>query len=157
AEKELEAIVVDGGPKADLYGRLRAIRDRYGELVRERFPDIPRRVSGYSLDELLPERGFNVARALVGTEGTCAFLLGAAVRLVESPPARALVVIGYPDHFLAADDVLDILDHRPVGLEGFDVSATDTMEGLGLLRHERALLPEGGAWLLAEFGGGDAD
>jgi FAD/FMN-containing dehydrogenase/Fe-S oxidoreductase len=156
-EEELKAIVAGGGPKAELYGRLRAIRDRYGELVRERFPDIPRRVSGYSLDELLPERGFHVGRALVGTEGTCAFVLEASVRLVESPPARALAVIGYPDHFVAADDVLDILDHKPVGLEGFDVSATDTMEGLGLLRRERALLPDGGAWLLAEFGGGDAD
>src|SRR5436190_15554521 len=156
-EDELGRIVGGGGPKGEIYARLRGIRDRYGELVRERFPDIPRRVSGYSIDELLPERGFHVARALVGTEGTCAFVLRAAVRLVESPPARALVVLGYPEHFQAADDVVDILEHRPVGLEGFDSSATDTMAGLGLLERERALLPEGGAWLLAEFGGGDAD
>jgi FAD/FMN-containing dehydrogenase/Fe-S oxidoreductase len=156
-EADLAEVIRAGGPKAQIYSRLRAIRDRYGELVRERFPDIPRRVSGYSLDELLPERGFHVARALVGTEGTCAFVLRAAVRLVDSPPARALVVLGYPEHFQAADDVVDILEHRPVGLEGFDASATDTMAGLGLLERERALLPDGGAWLLAEFGGGDAD
>ncbi len=156
-EDELEETIAAGGPKGEIYGRLRGIRDRYDERVRERFPDIPRRVSGYSLDELLPERDFNIARALVGTEGTCAFVLGASVRLVESPPARALAVVGYPDHFFAADDVIDILDHRPIGLEGFDASATDTMEGLGLLHRERSRLPDGGAWLLAEFGGADAD
>jgi FAD/FMN-containing dehydrogenase/Fe-S oxidoreductase len=154
-DEELERIVAAGGRRGEIYARLREIRDRYGGLVRERFPDIPRRVSGYSLDELLPENDFHVARALVATEGTCAFVLQAAVRLVESPPARVLAVLGYPDHFLAADDVIDILEHRPVGLEGFDASATDTMEGLGILGSERALLPEGGAWLLVEFGGGD--
>jgi Fe-S oxidoreductase/FAD/FMN-containing dehydrogenase len=155
-EEELAAIIDGGGARGELYGRLCDLRDRYGDLVRERFPDIPRRVSGYGLDELLPERGFHVGRALSATEGTCAFVLGATVRLVESPPARSLAVLAYPDHFVAADDVVDILEHRPIGLEGFDASATDTMEGLGQLRRERKLLPDGGAWLLVEFGGGDA-
>jgi FAD/FMN-containing dehydrogenase/Fe-S oxidoreductase len=157
SEDELAAIVAGGGRRGELYFRLQDIRDRYGDLVRERFPDLPRRVSGYGIDELLPERGFNVARALSATEGTCAFVLGAAVRLVESPPSRALAVLAYPNHFLAADDVIDILEHRPIGLEGFDASATDTMEGLGLLHRERKLLPDGGAWLLVEFGGDDDD
>jgi FAD/FMN-containing dehydrogenase/Fe-S oxidoreductase len=157
ADEELAAIIEHGGRRGDLYRRLRDVRDRYGDLIRERFPDIPRRVSGYGIDELLPERGFQVARALSATEGTCAFVLGATVRLVESPPARSLAVLAYPNHFLAADDVIEILEHRPIGLEGFDASATDTMEGLGLLRRERKLLPDGGAWLLVEFGGSDTD
>jgi FAD/FMN-containing dehydrogenase/Fe-S oxidoreductase len=152
-EAELERIVAAGGRRGEIYAGLRDVRDRYGELVRERYPDIPRRVSGYNLDELLPERGFDVARSLVASEGTCAVILEASVRLVEWPPVRVLGVVGYPDHFAAADDVPAILEHRPIGLEGFDASATETMEGLGLYVRERAVLPEGSAWLLVEFGG----
>ena len=85
------------------------IRDQYGDLVRARFPKIPRRVSGYNLDELLPENGFNVARALVGTEGTCVNLLEAQVKLIKSPQHRALVGLGYKDAFAAADHVPEIL------------------------------------------------
>src|SRR5438309_655622 len=70
-DAELDAIVTEGGRRGQIYASLRAIRDRYAPLIRARFPDIPRRVSGYNLDQLLPENGFNVARALVGTEGTC--------------------------------------------------------------------------------------
>jgi FAD/FMN-containing dehydrogenase/Fe-S oxidoreductase len=152
-DDDLERVIARGGREGEIYARLRELRDRYGDLVRGRYPDIPRRVSGYNLDELLPERGFDLARALVGSEGTCAVVLEASVRLVDWPPARALLVVGYPDHVAAADDVPGILEHRPIGLEGFDASVTETMEGLGLFGSERAVLPEGGAWLLAELGG----
>src|SRR5439155_6577038 len=72
SDEELERVIAAGGRQGQIYAALRDLRDRYGDLLRERFVDIPRRVSGYNLDELLPEKGFNVARALVGTEGTCA-------------------------------------------------------------------------------------
>jgi len=75
-EAELNALASSGGRVGEIYGGLRALRDRYGDDVRRRFPKLPRRVSGYNLDELLPERGCNVARALVGTEGTCVTVLG---------------------------------------------------------------------------------
>jgi FAD/FMN-containing dehydrogenase len=90
--EELEAIIAAGGRRGEIYRSLRDLRDRYEDLIREGYPDIPRRVSGYNLDELLPERGFQVARALVGSEGTLATILEATVRLVHSPPARSLVV-----------------------------------------------------------------
>ena len=153
SDEELEQAIRDGGRRGEIYGGLRSLRDRYGDLVRARYPDIPRRVSGYSLDELHPENGFHVARSLVGSEGTCAVITEATVSLVEWPPVRMLVVLGYPDHFTAADDLMDILEHRPIGLEGFDASVTETMEGLGLFPRERAVLPAGGAWLLVELGG----
>src|SRR5919205_1613146 len=70
SEEEFERIVARGGRKGEIYAQLKELRDRYADLIRERYPAIPRRVSGYNLDELLPEKGFNVARALVGTEGT---------------------------------------------------------------------------------------
>lgn len=153
SDEALEQVIRDGGRRGEIYGKLKSLRDRYGDLVRARYPDIPRRVSGYNLDELLPEKGFHVGRSLVASEGTCAVLLEATVSLVDWPPVRTLVVLGYPEHFTAADDLMDLLAHRPIGLEGFDASATETMEGLGLFPRERAVLPEGGAWLLVEFGG----
>ena len=77
SETELDAIIRRGGRQGEIYGKLRALRDRYADLIRRRFPTIKRRVSGYNLDQLLPEHGFNVARALVGSEGTCALTLQA--------------------------------------------------------------------------------
>src|SRR2546423_1309768 len=127
SDEELGAIVGAGGRRGEIYAGLRDIRDRYGDLVRERFPDIPRRVSGYNLDELLPENGFNVARALVGTEGTCVTILEAELRLMASPPFRRLVCVGFPDAFIAADHIPAILTHKPIGLEGFDATIPDSL------------------------------
>ena len=115
-EKQLDAKVKAGGREAEIYTGLRTIRDRYSSLIRARFPQIPRRVSGYNLDELLPEHGFHVARALVGTEGTCAIVLEAKLKLIHSPPHRTLVGIGYEDAFIAADHVPEILEFSPIGL-----------------------------------------
>ena len=72
-----------------IYSGLASLRDRYAALIREKFPRIPRRVSGYNLDELLPENGFHVARALVGSEGTCMTVVSATLNLRASP------LIGY--------------------------------------------------------------
>src|ERR1700730_14322154 len=117
-DEELETKIRSGGRESEIYSKLRLIRDRYSSLMRARFPQIPRRVSGYNLDELLPERGFHVARALVGTEGTCAIVLEAKLKLIHSPQHRTLVGIGYEDTFVAADHVPEILEFQPIGLEG---------------------------------------
>ncbi len=151
-EDELDAIVAGGGRRGELHAGLRDLRDRFGPAVRERYPDIPRRVSGYNLDFLLPERGFDVARALVGSEGTCATVLEATVRLVESPPGRALAVLGYPDVYRAADAVPEILATGCIGLEGFDEVMVEAMRRKRLLPGHLGLLPEGGGWLLVEYG-----
>src|SRR4029077_21068185 len=76
------------GRQGEIYKALKALIDRYGDLVRAKFPKLKRRVSGYNLDQLLPENGFNVGRVLVGSEGTCGFTLQAEARMVKSPPAR---------------------------------------------------------------------
>src|SRR5204862_6604306 len=96
---ELEKIISEGGRRGEIYAGLRKLRNTYAALIRGRYPEIPRRVSGYNLNELLPENGFQVARALVGTESTCALFLEATLRLVPNPPARSLLVLGYPDVF----------------------------------------------------------
>ena len=155
SEAELESIVREGGRRGEIYSALRSIRDRYAERIRSGFPQIPRRVSGYNLDQLLPENGFHVARALVGSEGTCAIVLGAKLRLIESPPHRTLVGLGYPDSFAAADHVPVILESSPIGLEGFEGGIIDG------LRHKGApnldLLPAGRGILLVEYGSNDPD
>ena len=153
SDEELEAIIAAGGRRGEIYRRLRDLRDRHADEIRGRYPDIPRRVSGYNLDELLPEHGFNVARALVGSEGTAAAILEATVRLVPSPPARSLLVCGYEDIFHAADHVPEILEHGPTGLEGLDDVLIKDMKLLGEHVEDLSLLPDGKGWLLVEFGG----
>ncbi len=152
-EAELEQIIAEGGRRGEIYAGLKRIRDRYGPLIREKYPKIPRRVSGYNLDSLLPENGFNVAQALVGSECTCVVVLEAKCRLVDSPPSRTLVVLGYDDIYLAADDVPRLLEFNPIGLEGIDDRLIADMKAKGLNIDKIDLLPPGKGWLLVEFGG----
>jgi FAD/FMN-containing dehydrogenase/Fe-S oxidoreductase len=153
SSSDLDLIIAQGGRRGELYGKLRSIRDQCAGLIRQRFPQIPRRVSGYNLDELLPERGFHVARSLVGTEGTCVIVLEAKLKLVHSPQHRTLVGLGYGDAYLAADHVPEILDFHPIGLEGFEGSIVDGLKRKGSPNLD--LLPEGRGFLLIEFGSDD--
>jgi FAD/FMN-containing dehydrogenase/Fe-S oxidoreductase len=155
-EDELEARVGRGGREGEIYSRLRGLRSRYGDLIRDRFPHIPRRVSGFNLERLLPEHGFNLAAALVGTEATCMLLLEAHLKLIPSPQHRALVLIGYEDAPTAADQVPEIMEFGPIGLETFDRRLVDNELRKGFKRHPE-LLPDGDAWLLVEFGGDSAE
>ncbi|HEV3510489.1 MAG TPA: FAD-linked oxidase C-terminal domain-containing protein [Candidatus Sulfotelmatobacter sp.] len=142
----------DSGRSGQIHNALKQIANDYGDLIRARFPQIPRRVSGYNLNYLLPENGFHVARALVGSEGTCATILEATCRLVESPPKRVLVVLAYPDIYQCADHISEILAHKPIGLEGFDDLLVYYERTKGINPEGLALLPEGGGWLMVEFG-----
>ncbi|MFF1307067.1 FAD-binding and (Fe-S)-binding domain-containing protein [Streptomyces sp. NPDC058307] len=116
-----------------------------GELARLRtgFPELPRRISGYALDALLPEHRADVARSFCGSEGTLGVLTEAVVRLVEAPRARALAVLGYADEGAAAEAAAGLLVHRPLTVEGM---AADLVPSA-------AALPRGGAWLFVETGG----
>jgi FAD/FMN-containing dehydrogenase/Fe-S oxidoreductase len=153
SDAELEQIIQQGGRRGEIYSRLRALRDQYAALVRQRYPNIPRRVSGYSLDELLPENRFQVARSLVGSEGTTVIVLGAKVRLVDWPKQRSLVVLGYTDVYAAADAVPEICKSELIGFEGMDDVLIENMKKKNLHPQSIKLLPEGKGWLLCEFGG----
>jgi len=153
SDSELQSIIREGGRGGEIYRRLRDLRDRYAGLIRERYPKIPRRVSGYNLDELLPENGFHVARALVGTESTCVTFLEIVTDLVHNPKERVLLVLGYPDVFSAGDHIAEVIAHKPVGCEGLDDRLIDFMHKKNLNVRDLTLLPEGGGWLLVEFGG----
>ncbi|HUY06697.1 MAG TPA: FAD-binding and (Fe-S)-binding domain-containing protein [Acidimicrobiales bacterium] len=132
---------------------LKEFLSRYESVIRtEMGPPMPRRVSGYGLGHLLPERGGSLAGALVGTEGTCVALLEATLKLVAPPRSRVLVVLGFPDLYIAADFVPELLVHRPLTIEGLDARlvalARNTSAGAGA-----RLLPAGKGWLLLEIGG----
>jgi len=156
-DEELERIVGEGGRRGEIYTRLRDLRDRYADQIRERYPDIPRRVSGYNLDDLLPERGFDVAAALTGTEGTCAMVLEATVHLLHAPPHRSLLVLGYEDEYEAADHVCEVLDAKPLGCEGLDAVLLEDMKVVGIHDEYLTMLPDGHGFLLVEFGGETKD
>ncbi|MFD4777279.1 FAD-binding and (Fe-S)-binding domain-containing protein, partial [Streptomyces sp. NPDC058427] len=116
-------------------------------LLRTGFPELPRRISGYALDALLPERGPDPARAFCGSEGTLGVVTEATLRLVEAPAARALAVLGYADESAAAEAAPGLLPHHPLTVEGM---AAD-------LVREPAGLPRGAAWLFVETGGAGPD
>lgn len=157
-ESRLGEIIAEGGRKGEIYARLRDLRDRYADAIRAGFPSVetmPRRVSGFNLDELLPENGFNVARALVGTESTCVTVLRAQVKLTPGLFQRTLVVIGYDDLPSAASDTQEIVQRwRPIGLEALDRELIDDQRELAMNTADIAELPYwgGDAWLLVQFG-----
>ncbi|GAA2749661.1 FAD-binding and (Fe-S)-binding domain-containing protein [Kitasatospora cinereorecta] len=150
--------------------RLAALPGRVGELhralqslaadnlavLRRGMPDLPRRTSGYPLDALLPEQGYDLARAVTGTEGTCAVLLGATVGLVEAPAVTALVVAGYPDETAAADAVPALLPLRPLTVEGMAADLVAALVAAGRRPPALDRLPDGACWLFLEAGGATA-
>nr|WP_147260909.1 FAD-binding and (Fe-S)-binding domain-containing protein [Pseudonocardia hierapolitana] len=137
-----------------VYRELHALARENLATLRTGFPPVERRVSGYALDALLPENGFDVARSLVGTEGTCVTVLSATVRLVPVPAAKALLVLGFPDDVAAAEAVPAVLPLRPQTVEGMDARLLRLATGSGAAA--AAHLPDGGAWLFVEVAGESA-
>ncbi|MFJ7077797.1 FAD-binding and (Fe-S)-binding domain-containing protein [Streptomyces sp. NPDC098781] len=151
ADSVRELDVISGGGQRLRLGQgwagaprgLREVVD--GELARLRtgFPELPRRISGYALDALLPERDADVARSFCGSEGTLGILTEAAVRLVEAPRARALAVLAYADENAAAEAAAGLLPYGPLTVEGMAADLVPSAD----------VLPRGGAWLFVETGG----
>ena len=148
-----ERIERRGDRRAEVYRRLRELGDTYAEEIRSRYPKIPRRVSGYNLDSLLPEHGFDIAGLLVGSESTLVTVLQAQLKLVPVLPERSLVVLGYPSIDKAADAVPAIVEHKPIALEGLDHKLIKDEQVKHLNPGFVQELPEGSAFLMVQFGG----
>jgi FAD/FMN-containing dehydrogenase/Fe-S oxidoreductase len=157
SDEQYVRILAEGGRRADIYRRLRALREEYAAEIATGYPDIPRRISGYDLTHLRPERGFDVARALVGTESTCVTVLRAEVLLRPEPPSRAVVLLGYPDIAAAGDAVPAIVPHGPTQLEGLDHKLLKYEAAEHRNPHALRLVPGTGAWLMVEFGADTPD
>ncbi|HEY8310103.1 MAG TPA: FAD-binding and (Fe-S)-binding domain-containing protein, partial [Gemmatimonadaceae bacterium] len=152
SDRELKKIIEAGGRRGEIYQKLKTLRDTYAEDVRKRFPKIPRRVSGYNLDYLLPENDFHVARALVGSESTCVLVLRAKTKLIHSPQHRVLLIIAYAEVATAGDHADSLSDLGPIAIEGFDHKVIDNEMRKGKPLPGLDHFPKGGAWLLVEFG-----
>jgi FAD/FMN-containing dehydrogenase/Fe-S oxidoreductase len=157
SDEEYAAIAKQEGRQAEIYRQLRRLAETYGDEIRRRYPDIPRRVSGYNLDSLLPEHGFDVAGALVGSESTLVTVLHAELELVPVVKARTLVILGYPSVAAAGDAVPAVVEHSPIALEGLDHRLIRGEEIKGMERDSLKELPEGAGWLMVQFGGEDTD
>ncbi|WP_369367823.1 FAD-binding and (Fe-S)-binding domain-containing protein [Streptomyces sp. CG4] len=151
---ERARIAAERGRRAEIYDGLDRIVATYLADIRRGYPKIPRRVSGYNLDSLLPENGFDVARALVGSEGTLVTVLHAELDLVPVPPCQSLLVLGYDDICRAADDVPHLLEHcAPTQLEALDGRMAQLMREEHAYLDSLAALPQGDSWLLTQFSG----
>jgi len=156
-EHELRTIIEGGTRRGEMYRQMVDFRDRYAGLIEQRFPKIPRRVSGYdNLDKLLPGSDFNVAQALTGTECTCGLVLEAELKLIDSPPFRALAIIAFDDVYEAADAAPRILESKPCGLEGFDDLLYDAVKKSNAPPEGLQYFPDGRGWLIVEMGGESA-
>jgi FAD/FMN-containing dehydrogenase/Fe-S oxidoreductase len=152
----LQAITGAGEPVDATFEELRRLTHAGLATIRTEFGRFGRQVSGYALDNLLPEKGFDVTRLLVGSEGTLAVATQATLRLVSEPAERILVVLGYPDIAAAGDATVGVLAHRPVACEGIDSRIVDVLrERLG--PQSVPPLPRGAAWLFVEIVGPDRD
>jgi FAD/FMN-containing dehydrogenase/Fe-S oxidoreductase len=157
SDEEYAEIASGDDRRAEIYRQLRALRDAYLGEIRTGYPNIPRRVSGYNLDSLLPEKGFDVARALVGSESTLVTVLRAELQLVPTVTERATVVLGYPSVTEAARNVPAVLEHEPIALEAIDRRLVDFEREKGMNSRALELLPEGEGYLIVQFGGDTAD
>src|SRR5581483_7319427 len=151
---EIEWIIAQGGRRGEIYRRLKQLSERYAPAIRKNIPNIPRRVSGYNLDYLLPENGFNIARALVGSEGTLVTILEAKLRLIYSPAKRTLVVLGFPTIADAGDIVPEILNSGPIAVEALDEKLVEYVKVKGGKKaRELGVLPSGHSFMMVEFEG----
>ena len=143
----------DGDGAGSVVGeRLRSlVADNLG-TIRTEFGRFGRQVSGYSLQHLLPENRFDVARFLAGTEGTLAVMTEATVALVADAPHKIMIALGYPTMADAGDAVTAVLPHRPTAAEGLDRRIVEVVRRN---RGEAAVppLPRGDGWMLVELVG----
>lgn len=155
-EEEFENASRQSGRRGEIMARLRQLRAKYESQIRKRFPHIPRRISGYNLDQLLTSEEnprINLARTLVGSESTLVTVLEATLNLIHNPPYQSLVVLGYPDIYTAGDAVPEVLKFKPMGLEGIDRMLIENMKKNHLHTKYLNRLPEGDGWLIVQFPG----
>ncbi|MGH3519893.1 MAG: FAD-binding and (Fe-S)-binding domain-containing protein [Haloechinothrix sp.] len=150
---ELDERIARGGADGRIHRALRDLADDHRAALRTELGRFSRQVSGYGLHHLLTENGFHVARSLVGSEGTCAIVLAAIVRLVPVPEQQRLVVAGFTDSVAAADAVPLVLQHKPLTCEGMDDRILDVLRSRRAGSVPEDLLPRGAAWLLIDIPG----
>ena len=146
------------------YRTVRQLAARHADEIDRRYPKILRRVGGYNLDAFTPARAaagepFNLARLVVGSEGTLGLIVEARLNLVPLPNAKAVLTIEYDDLLDALGDTPAILEHDPSAVEVMDRSILDhARENPALDAMRRAVLrTDCGALLCVELYGDTAE
>lgn len=147
------ANVLRSGRAGEVYRGLEKLAQENLEALRTEIGQFPRHLSGYALAELLPENRRNLARALVGSEGTCAIVLRATLELVRPPAHRAVLVLGFEDEVRAAEAVPALLALRPLTVEGMSRAMFAGVRLHGERAKVAAALPDAPDWLFIETGG----
>jgi FAD/FMN-containing dehydrogenase/Fe-S oxidoreductase len=150
--EELQQVIDEGGRRGEIHEQLRNLRDNHLAMLRTEFGRFRRQVSGYSLEHLLPENGFDLPAAMVGTEGTCAVVVSATVKLVEIPERRTLIALGFSDLPSAGDAAQHVLKHQPIACEGLGGDQVAALRRNVPDARPEEMLPEGAGWMLCEFG-----
>ncbi|MGY4917435.1 FAD-binding and (Fe-S)-binding domain-containing protein [Streptomyces sp. 900116325] len=148
---ELQQIIDEGGRRGEIHEQLRDLRDAHLAMLRTEFGRFRRQVSGYSLEHLLPENGFHLPAAMVGTEGTCVVVASATVKLVPLPRRRTLIALGFADLPAAGDAAQHVLRHEPIACEGLGGDQVAALRRNVPDARPEEMLPEGAGWLLCEF------
>jgi len=157
ASARRQLLAARAGREGEIHRGMQAIAARDSLLISRRFSPLRRRISGYALDRLLPDAGYDVARFLSGTEGSLAVTLRARVNLVELPGATVLLALGFTDSVAAADVVPLVLPHGPLTMESINATLVERLPSSVRAAAVAAGLPAGQAWLLVEVGGADRD
>ena len=161
---ELEVKLSGGGLESDIYRGVRRLAHDNAAEIAARYPNIMRRVSGYNLDEFVPplsptggrggEGGFNLAKMVVGSEGTLCVATEVKVNLVPRPTMTGLSVVHFADIFQASEAVKEILNHGPSSIEIMDKNVLDrSRQSMGLSTAMAFIQGDPGAILAVEFYG----
>lgn len=147
-------VTLDDADASETFPRLHELVAQNLGTIRTNFGTFSRQVSGYGLESLLPENGFDVRRAFAGSEGTWGVILAAKMRLVKNPSFTSAVVLGYADMVAAAHDAPLLKDFPVAACEGLDSRMLDrVIETKGA--EAVPSLPEGAGWLVVELTGED--
>ena len=155
---ELEGRLSAGGLEGDIYRGVMRIAAEQQEEIDRTYAKIQRRVSGYNLDEFVPPAGLagpvNLARMVVGSEGTLCVVTEARVNLVARPTMTSLSVLHFRSVFDASEATMKVLGHDPSSVELIDKMILDRCrEALGQSRLLSFIEGDPGAMLLVEFYG----
>ncbi|WP_306061650.1 FAD-binding and (Fe-S)-binding domain-containing protein [Natronococcus wangiae] len=145
----------DGEFVERIYTEVVRIIDEESDAIEDAYPTLKRNVSGYNLDVLIEEAGsgtVNLAKLLVGSEGTLGIVTEAEVSLESIPNTKSVAVLCYRSLLEAMDDVGAILEHDPVAVEVMDDVILDLARNTEEFADVVDILPDGtGSFLLVEF------
>jgi FAD/FMN-containing dehydrogenase/Fe-S oxidoreductase len=142
--------------EAACYRTVLGLAAEHAAEIDRRYPKILRRVGGYNLDEFVdPAKPINLAKMMVGSEGTLGIVLEAKLRLVPLPTAKAVMVISFADLLESLTAAPVIVGHKPSAVEVMDKSILDNTRQNAALDQIRTTFMEGdpGATLCVEFYG----